>query len=481
MNEMQLIDINIVSVGPEIILLAAGILFLFFKLFPAKLSRYLSVPAMIILFCLFIFLPFFRDNNVAGFAGAIKWDNTSLLFYILLLFAALLAIMFSHGKLKDNERAGEFYFLLYVAQAGMILMVTARDLLIVFLSMEILSVSLYVLVGMFRAGKAQMEAMVKYFLLGSFSSAVFLMGLALIYGASGATHFDSLYPATISSLHMLALFYIGVVMVLAGLGFKIAAVPFHMWAPDAYEGADESVAAFLAAAPKIAAFAVIYRLGMIMNLYTVETLTAVIVVMSAGSMVLGNLAALKQTMLIRMLAYSGIAQVGYMLIGILVLPQSGAAALLFYLFVYVFMNMGAFGIAVFLSREKGGNVAIDDLAGLAKGRPLVAFAMAVFMISLAGIPPTGGFFAKFYIFKSGIEAGYLGVVIIAVIATVVSLYYYFRVIMAMYMQEKEEGARWGSAGFDFLPAVLFLCAFALLACGLIAPHLLSSLMPGEAH
>ena len=467
-------EINIISVLPEIILLAMGTAFLFIRKLSSKLPWLLSFLSIITTLCLSIILPAFWNMKITGFGGAIVWDNLSLVFYCLILAAVFLAIVFSRDYLKSEESSGEYYCLMLLASAGMMLMVTARDLLIVFLGMEILSVSLYILVGFSRKLPEGMEASVKYFLIGSFSSAVFLMGLAFVYGASGQTKFDSFYPAVIALVNMPPVFYVGIILIIAGLGFKIAAAPFHMWAPDTYEGAPAIVAALLSVAPKVAAFAVIYHLGLLMYLFTTDIFIAVIIIMSVASMVIGNFAALKQSNLIRMLAYSGIAQIGYILISLLALSQGGGSAMLFYLFVYTFMNMGAFGIAVLITKENGRKISIDDLAGLASRRPLLAFAMSVFMISLAGIPPTGGFFAKFYVFKLGLEAGYLWVVIVAIIATIVSLYYYFRVIVLMYMREKEEGQlRTPEKGFSLLPAVLVACAFLLLLFGIISEYLLN--------
>jgi len=474
MAKHLLMEINIVSVLPQIILLAAGSLFLFAGKLPLKINRFLPSAALFIMAALLFFILLYHDSGLRGFSGILAWDNTAIIFYALIIAAALLAGIFSCERMRAEKRRGEYFFFLYLATAGMIFMVSAHDLIIVFFSMEILAVALYVLVGFFRTGQKEMEATVKYFLLGSFSSAFFLMGLALIYGAAGSTHLDDLYPVTMKSFDMLPLFYMGVIFVVAGLGFKIAAAPFHMWVPDVYEGAHSAVAAFLSCAPKIAAFAVIYRLGLLMELYAPETMAAIIIFMSVASMITGNLAALKQNTLIRMLAYSGIAQIGYVLIGVLTQAQGGAQAVTFYLFVYIFMNMGAFGIAVLLSHEKGRDVAIGDLAGLAKRRPFLAFAMTVFMISLAGIPPTGGFFAKLYIFKQGIETGYLWVVIIALVATVFSLFYYFRVVMTMYMQE-EEGELHEKPRFAFLPMVLVFCAFVLLTCWLFSPYAINSM------
>ncbi|HQM91161.1 MAG TPA: NADH-quinone oxidoreductase subunit N, partial [Syntrophales bacterium] len=257
--------------------------------------------------------------------------------------------------------------------------------------------------------------------------------------------------------------------VTAGVGFKIAAVPFHMWAPDAYEGAPVPVAAYISVAPKVAAFAVLLRLGLSLPGPDPGFWTQAVLAMSAASMIVGNLAALRQSGFVRMLAYSGVAQAGYMLIGLAALPARGGAALTFYLLVYLFMNLGAFAAAVGLERREGGRLQIEDLSGLASRRPLFAFALAVFMVSLAGLPPTGGFFAKFTLFKAGIDAGQLPVVLVAVVMTVVSLFYYLRVVAVLYMRD-------GAERPEIRPAAPLLACFIGAAAVLT---LLAGVLPGE--
>jgi len=310
-----------------------------------------------------------------------------------------------------------------------------------------------------------MEAAVKYFLLGSFASALFLLGLALYYGATGTAGLGALSqtPARPS------LAFAGLALVTAGVGFKIAAVPFHMWAPDAYEGAPVPVAAYISVAPKVAAFAVLLRLGLSLPGPDPGFWTQAVLAMSAASMIVGNLAALRQSGFVRMLAYSGVAQAGYMLIGLAALPARGGEALVFYLLVYLFMNLGAFAAAAALERREGGRLQIEDLSGLASRRPLFAFALAVFMVSLAGLPPTGGFFAKFTLFKAGIDAGQLPVVLVAVVMTVVSLFYYLRVVAVLYMRD-------GAERPEIRPAAPLLACFIGAAAVLT---LLAGVLPGE--
>jgi NADH-quinone oxidoreductase subunit N len=316
-----------------------------------------------------------------------------------------------------------------------------------------------------------MEGAVKYFLLGSFSSALFLLGLAFYYGATGTTGLGAV-PRSLSSP---ALLFAGLALVTVGVGFKIAAVPFHMWAPDAYEGGPVPVAAYISVAPKIAAFAVLVRIGLDVTGPGSDSLTQAVLVMSVASMIVGNLAALRQAGFVRMLAYSGIAQAGTMLIGLLALPGEGRAALSFYLLVYIFMNLGAFAAAVALYRREGGRLQIEDLSGLAARRPLLAFAVAVFMVSLAGLPPTGGFFAKFYLFKAGIEAGYLPVILVALVTTVVSLFYYLRIVAVMYMRD-DTGCLEIRTGLPLLAGIIGTVAVLTLLAGILPGELIRGIL-----
>lgn len=423
-------DVNLVSLLPEILLLAAaaGIL-----LFPGEAGRRRAAAcAAVAVAASLASTPLrFMGSGIRGFNGLIVKDDATLIFLALMDLAALAAIVLSRDGNAGEQGDGEVYGLALFALVGMHVMAASRDLLVLFLGLETLALPLYVLVGSDRAARDGMEAAVKYFLLGSFASALFLLGLALYYGATGTTGFSALsHP-----LAQPALAFAGLALVTAGVGFKIAAVPFHMWAPDAYEGAPVPVAAYISVAPKVAAFAVLLRLGLSLPGPDPGFWTKAVLAMSAAGMIVGNLAALRQGGFVRMLAYSGIAHAGTMLIGLAALPAQGGAALTFYLLVYLFMNLGAFAAAVALERREGGRLQIDDLSGLASRRPLFAFALAVFMVSLAGLPPTGGFFAKFYLFKAGIEAGQLPVVLVAVAMTVVSLFYYLRVVAVLYMRD----------------------------------------------
>ncbi|MCK9229218.1 MAG: NADH-quinone oxidoreductase subunit N [Syntrophales bacterium] len=460
---------GIVSVLPEILLLVFAC-HSFLREGGGERQRFLAGPAFLALFSTLLLIPFYWGRNISGFGGLILRDNFSLLLQLVALLCLFLVILYSHEYLQREKRHGaEYYGFILIAAIGMNIMMAATDLMVVFLGMEIMSLSLYVLVGFCKQVKEGMEAALKYFLLGAFSSAVFLFGIALIYGVSGGTGISGVGIFDSSIGGGLPLLFTAAALLFVGIGFKIAAVPFHMWAPDVYEGAPVSIASLLAVAPKIAAFAVFIRVGTELAGYALGMVGGLVIVMAVASMVLGNFAALRQDGLVRMLAYSGIAQAGYMLIAFYALPE-GSSALIFYLCVYALMNMGAFGVAVHLSRGNEGILRLKDMAGLGSRSPFLALAMAVFMLSLTGIPPTGGFFAKFYVFKFGLEAGHLGTVIVAVLMSVVSAYYYLRVIVYMYMGEDSDFLPPASAS----PVNVFTVVIAVLAGSTI----LMGVLPG---
>jgi len=459
-------DVNIICMLPEILLLIFGTVLLFME-DSSERRNCLSLAAVGGILTASLLIPFYWGKNCAGFDDIIVRDDLALLFQAALLIAVFLAIVFTHYYMRHRNNLGEYLALILTATAGMNVMVMTHNLLVVFLGMEILALSLYILVGYDKTSREGIEATVKYFLLGAFSSAVFLLGIAFYYGATGRIDIAVFAPSFAIANETGSLLLTGTVLVLAGLGFKIASVPFHMWAPDTYEGAPVSVASLLSVAPKIAAFAVFLRITLAVADVHSDAVLIAIVFMSCASMIVGNFAALRQTHFIRMLAYSGIAQVGYMLIGLLGIHQGGGNTLVFYLIVYVFMNMGAFGVAIYLCAQERQDLRIDALSGLASRHPGLALAMVVFMISLAGLPPTAGFFAKFYVFKTGIEAGYLWLVLVALIMTVVSLFYYFRVIMVMYMREAAGEISITSGNFAVFSVIIGMLAFITLLLGIV--------------
>jgi len=370
------------------------------------------------------------------FAGAIALDNYTAYFYLVILLAAGVTVLMSLDYVPELGLAGaEYYALVLFATLGMMLMAAADDLIIIFLGLETMSISVYVLAGMWRRSAKSSEAALKYFLLGAFSTGFLLYGIALIYGATGSIKLEAIGNALKAPMAHDPLLLLGLGMLLIGFGFKVAAVPFHMWTPDVYEGAPTSVTAFMATGVKLAAFAGFLRV-FVVHLWSVRAEWALVLwVMAALTMTAGNLIAVVQSSVKRMLAYSAIAHAGYILVAMTAGGPSAGTAILFYLLGYAFTNLGAFAVIIALARRGEAHEAIGDLRGLAARQLLLAAAMAIFMLSLTGVPPLVGFIGKFYLFAAAIEAGYVGLVVIAVLNSVVSAYYYIGVIVAMYMDE----------------------------------------------
>jgi NADH-quinone oxidoreductase subunit N len=377
-------------------------------------------------------------------------DGFAAFFKLLFLLAAGLTILMSHRYLViEGARQGEYYFLVLNATLGMMVMASGIDLVTLFIGLETVGVSFYILAGFLKPNRRSNEASVKYFLLSAFSLGLLLYGMSLLYGLTGSTELRVI-STTLSGGSGGRLVAVAVMLLIAGLGFKIAAVPFHMWAPDVYEGAPTPVAAFLSVGSKAAAFAMLLRIFFEgLPAFRVEGLggllglplgwTSFFYVLSVVSMTLGNLAALTQTNLKRLLAYSSIAHAGYLLIGVVAATPRGITAALVYVMVYAFMQLGAFGVLVLLRRQNIAGDALEDLSGLAVRHPAAAVAMLVFMLSLGGIPPTAGFMGKFWLFASAVEAGYIRLAIIAVLNSALSLYYYIRVVVYMWARPENAG------------------------------------------
>jgi len=377
-----------------------------------------------------------------GFTNMVVVDGFSVFVNALLLVSGLLGIALAYGYVKrmDIER-GEYYTLMLFSISGMMLMAQAADLITVFLALELLSLPLYVLSAFARPKAESEESGLKYFLLGAFSSGFVLYGIALIYGATGSTSLSGIVAAASARTPSLLL-TIGAALILVGLGFKVAAVPFHMWTPDVYQGAPTAVTAFMAAGAKIAGFAALLRVFATAFPSLAQDMTPVLQAISALTMIVGNLIAISQSDIKRMLAYSSIAHAGYILMAFVpygnpdVAPVSIAAGL-FYLVAYALTNFGAWGVVIALEQKEGRGLAISDYAGLGKKYPALAAAMTVFMLSLTGFPPTLGLVGKFYLFRAVLSGGYVGLAIIGVVTSLISAYYYLRVVVTMYMQDGE--------------------------------------------
>jgi NADH-quinone oxidoreductase subunit N len=373
------------------------------------------------------------------FAGMVYLDSFSCFFYMIFLLGAALTILISRQYLEDyGKNLGEYYALILFATMGMMLMAAGAHLIMIFLGLEVMSIAVYVLAGLFREDVRSNEASLKYLILGSFSSAFLLFGMAMLYGAAGGTLFLSELPARLAletASHPLILAGIGLLLV--GFGFKVASAPFHMWTPDVYEGAPTCVTAYMAVAVKAAAFAAFARVFFVaFGAFQVDW-TMLLWALAVATMTIGNITAIAQTNIKRMLAYSSIAHAGYLLVALVAANELGAVSLLYYLLAYTLMNLGAFGVVILVGRKKDSYLNIYDYSGLAAQHPVLAASMALFMFALAGIPPTAGFVGKFYIFSAAIKAGYIWLAIIGVMNSLVSVYYYLRITVLMYMKPAE--------------------------------------------
>jgi len=460
-------------IGPAAVLAITGFVLMLLDLLPPRGRRehlaFVGLAGVVIALIVTILL---WGSDVTGFQGMAVLDNLSLFATLVIGYATGLVLLESIDYLKRRGmESGEFYILVLFAAAGMVIMAGANDLIVVFLGLETMSLALYVLAGFFRTEIQAGEASMKYFLLGAFASGFFLYGIALIYGATASTNLDKIGAAVKAGAGRDPLLLIGFALLLVGFGFKISAVPFHMWTADVYEGAPTSVTAFIATGSKAAAFAALLRLLLEALRPLQGEWTWLFWVLAVLSMTLGNIVAIAQQNLKRMLAYSSIAHVGYMLVGIVAGGGLGGGSVLFYLLVYTFTTAGAFGVILLLERGGEEAVGVGDTAGLATRHPLAALALALFLLSLVGIPPTAGFVGKFYLFGAAVRSGYVWLAVIGVLNSAAAAYYYLRIIVNMYMREPEGPpavimpsfagalavavALWGVIQLGIFPAPLF--------------------------
>jgi NADH-quinone oxidoreductase subunit N len=442
--QISIPDFNLMVVAPEIVVLVTALLVMMVDLFVAKEQKdrlaWLSLVGVVAAAGLSYYI---WDGSDPQLQGMLVADGYALFLNLVILIAAALAILFSVDYARRVGLAqGEYYTLLLLSTAGMMLMAAAINLMTMFLALEILSIALYVLVGLNRAEQRSAEGALKYLLLGAFASGFLLYGMALLYGQAGTTSLAGLrdYAASLGG-EFPPMLLAGLGLMIIGFGFKVALVPFHMWTPDAYEGAPTSVTAFMSVGAKAAGFAALGRL----LLYALGDLHGdwvwVLAALSALTMTLGNLAALRQTNVKRMLAYSSIAHAGYIVAGLAAGNQLGTSAVLFYLFAYAFMNVGAFAVLIAVGRLEESarrGETLDGLTGLAARKPGLAVVMALFMLSLAGVPPMVGFLAKLYVFSAAVQAGLIWLAVLGVINSVISAYYYLRVVVVMFMRDADK-------------------------------------------
>ena len=429
-------EINFNVVGPEIAVFTTALVVLLIAL---KENWKPCIPHITIigLLAAYFFAVRLWGTDTSTFSGMLVADKFSVICNLIFIAGTFLIVLLSNDYIKRTDREGEYYFLILSSVLGMMLMAGSRNLIMIFLGVETMSIPLYVLAGYNKYNERSLEAALKYLLLGAFASAFLLFGISFIYGAVGSIDFTDIASYIRENEFDLGkIFYIGIGLLTIGFGFKIALVPFHMWVPDVYEGAPTPITAFMAAAVKTAGFSVIIRF-FIFCAGTIQVDWFIVFwILSVLTMTIGNVIALVQNNIKRLLAYSSIAHAGYILVA-LTPGGNGAAPALYYLIVYMLMTIGSFGIVVYLTKDNEELLEINGYSGLGYKKPLLSAVMAVFMFSLAGIPPTAGFFGKLYIFRTAMDAGLTWLTILAVLNAVLAVYYYLRVIVMMYMKEPE--------------------------------------------
>lgn len=440
MANVSIMTFNILSILPILTLAGFGMIVLIVdilssrKLGEKNLLAYLSLMGIIVAAIL--------ARNSAGttlfsFNESFAIDNYSLFFNFIFLLSTGLVILISHSYIKREEiNHGEYYALILFSTIGMMLMASGADLLNIYIGLEVMSISIYILTGFKRSKLISNEASLKYFLLGAFATGFLLYGISLVYGSTGAINLKQIagFIADKGSISN-PLLLMGMALIIIGLGFKVASVPFHAWVPDVYEGAPTTITAFMSVGPKAAAFAAFLRILMTAFGSTHYEWQKIIYILALLTMTVGNVVAIAQTNLKRMLAYSSIAHAGYLLIALVAANDMGVSSVLFYILAYTFMNIGALAVVIIVSQKGDEFLQIHDFAGLGFKHPGLAVAMSLFMLSMAGIPPTAGFVGKFYIFSAAIKSGYIGLAVIGVINSVISVFYYLRIMVIMYMKE----------------------------------------------
>ncbi|MEE9543677.1 MAG: NADH-quinone oxidoreductase subunit N [Thermodesulfobacteriota bacterium] len=452
-------NIDFTSVLPEIFLAALGIVVLVLDFFLGKKNKsalgYLSIVGLLVL------LPIICKSitPIPSFGGTVIADKFSAFFSIVFVIAAIFTVLISMDYLKKmNAHRGEYYPILLFATLGMMVMATANDLINFFVGLELMALSFYVLVAFRVDNNRSVEGALKYFVLGALSSGIMLYGISFAYGFAGTTNIMDIGRQAVAGQADSTFLILAIILIVVGFSFKLALFPFHMWSPDTYEGAPVPVAALLSVGSKAAAFAVLLRILIVAFPAFHPEWSSILWVLSALTMVFGSVVALAQKKIVRMLAYSSIAHAGIIIMGLLAFNETGISGILYYLLAYAFMNMGIFTlVALFVRSDKRGEN-ISDYKGLAREHPILAALMTLFLLSLAGVPPTGGFVAKFFILASAIEAQYYSLAIIGIIATAIALFFYAKVIFYIYMKEADEGASMPGPCFSYKVVLFFTAA-----------------------
>jgi len=436
------VNFDLYAIMPILLLVIWGCALLLLEAISRNAARALSGPLTLAVALVsgIGFTCLWAEPPVAQFGGMLLLDRFSLFFGALFCGILALTVLLSGGYLRREESThSEYYALLCFTVTGAMLMAGAGDMLVLFLGIELLSIPLYILAGFQRRKPESTEAALKYFLLGAFATGFLLYGIALVYGATGqlglAAIAEHLIANGITTEEPILL--LGLIFLIVAFGFKVSVVPFHMWTPDVYQGAPTAITAFMAAGPKAAGLAVVLRVFTMAFPTEQELVSAVVAVLAVLTMTVGNFLALVQDNIKRMLAYSSIAHVGYLLVAVVAANELGMRSILFYSVVYALMNIGAFGLVIMLGRKGETDLDMASYAGAGFRFPLIGLAMTVFMFALAGIPPTGGFFGKFYIFSAAVKADYIWLAIIGVLNSALSLYFYLKVVVYTYMREPD--------------------------------------------
>ena len=473
---MKIPEIDLYLIAPEIVITAFGFLVLLVDVFsPKKEGKgYLGTISLIGIVIAFLYTLPLIGSSQSGFGGMFTSDGYAVFFKITFLIIAFLTVLISMGYTHREEiEFGEYYALVLFATLGMMLMAAGTHLIIIFLGLETMSISIYVLAGLMREDRRSVEAALKYFLLGAFATGFLLYGFALIYGATGSLYLNDVASYIVSkNLLKNPMLMMSLVFLTIGFGFKIASVPFHMWTPDVYEGAPTSITAFMATGVKAAGFAALVRVFFSALPGFRPDWTSIMWLIAAVTMTVGNIVAISQANIKRMLAYSSIAHAGYILVAFVAGNELGTSGILFYLMAYAFMNIGAFTVVILLGKKGEENTLINDYAGIGFKYPLLSAAMTIFLLSMAGIPPLGGFMAKFYVFSAAVKSKFYWLVIIGVLNSAVSVYYYLRVTILMYFRESEREI----TGLEFSPGsviALILAVIGTLYMGIFPANVLS--------
>jgi len=473
---MKLPEIDLYLIAPEIIIAAFGFLVLLVDVFAPKGEKkgHLGVLSLIgVVIAFFYTLPLVGSDKT-GFEGMFTSDGFAIFFKITILIIAFLTVLISMGYAsREGIGFGEYYALILFATLGMMLMAAGTHLIVIFLGLETMSISIYILAGMLREDRRSVESAFKYFLLGAFATGFLLYGIAFLYGATGSLYLKDI-ASYIASKKLLdnPMLLMSLAFLTIGFGFKIASVPFHMWTPDVYEGAPTSITAFMATGVKAAGFSALIRVFFTALPEFRPDWTSIMWLIAVATMTVGNIIAISQNNIKRMLAYSSIAHAGYILVAFVAGNKSGISGILFYLMAYAFMNLGAFTCVILLGKKGEENLLITDYAGVGFKYPLLAASMTVFLLSMAGIPPLGGFMAKLYIFSAAVEAKFYWLAILGVLNSAISVYYYLRVTVLMYFRESEREI----TGLQFSPAPVIALILALIGTfymGLFPANVLS--------